>query len=105
MTDIRKILAENIKAYRKKRGFSQIQLAEKAGLAPHYLAMIETCKNFPSADMIERIAKGLGQDPINLFSSYATQQDWKETVVSDIKSFVDKKFIEIGRYVDKKLNE
>ena len=105
MTDIKRVLADNIKAFRSKKGLSQEKLAEKIGIAPHYLAMIETCKNFPSADMIERIAKGLDQDSIDLFGSFSQKQNWKDALVSDIGIYIDEKLTEIGLYVDKKLNE
>ena len=49
-------------------GFSQAKLAEMANIAPGYLAMIELEKNFPSDDVLERIANALNIDPTELFS-------------------------------------
>jgi transcriptional regulator with XRE-family HTH domain len=40
MTDIRELLAKNIKEYRKLRGFSQENLAEKAGTSTTHIGMI-----------------------------------------------------------------
>ena len=94
MTDIKKILAANLKFYRKKRGLSQAQLAEKIGIATPYLALIETCKSFPSAEMIERLAAGLEQDTLDLFSLYPIKHEWKEKMVSDIGVFLEQKLNE-----------
>ena len=96
MTDIRKVLAANIKNLRKERGLTQTQLAEKAGTATHYIAMIEGCKNFPSPDMIERIAAVLGKDTVDLFSLSPIQHDWKQAILSDIGLLVDQKLDEIN---------
>jgi transcriptional regulator with XRE-family HTH domain len=102
MTDIRKVLAANIKAYRKEQGLSQAVLAEQAGTATHYIAMIEGCKNFPSPDMIERIAAVLGKDTLDLFSLTPIQHDWKESILSDIGLLVDQRLNEIQTIASKK---
>jgi transcriptional regulator with XRE-family HTH domain len=95
MTDIRKVLAANIKAFRKEKGLTQAKLAEQAGTATHYIAMIEGCKNFPSPDMIERIAAAFGKDTLDLFSLIPIQHDWKESILSDIGTLVDQKLNEM----------
>jgi transcriptional regulator with XRE-family HTH domain len=65
---IRDILAANLKESRRKRGITQEQFAEQAGVSTHYIAMIETCKAFPTADMLERLAKTLDIETHQLFS-------------------------------------
>jgi transcriptional regulator with XRE-family HTH domain len=102
MTDIRKVLAANIKAYRKEQGLSQANLAEQAGTATHYIAMIEGCKNFPSPDMIERIAAVLGKDTLDFFSLTPIQHDWKELILSDIGLLVDQRLNEIKNSISRK---
>jgi len=69
MTDIRLILAENMKKYRKILGISQEKLAEQMNTAPNYIAMIEVGRKFPSADMLERIALALNVDTPELFTT------------------------------------
>ena len=91
MTDIRKVLAANIKAFRKEKGLTQAKLAEISGTATHYIAMIEGCKNFPSPDMIERIAEAFGKDTLDLFSLTPIQHDWKALILSDIGTLVDQR--------------
>jgi len=95
MTDIRKVLAANIKALRKETGLTQAKLAEQAGTATHYIAMIEGCKNFPSPDMIERIAAVFGKDTLDLFCLTPIRHDWKELILSDIGTLVDQRLNEI----------
>jgi transcriptional regulator with XRE-family HTH domain len=68
MTNIRDVLAENMKAYRSALGLSQAKLAEKVDTSSHYIGMIETKNKFPSPEMLERIAAALGIDTIDLFS-------------------------------------
>ena len=64
---IRKILARNLKENRRKQGLTQEELAEKASVSTHYIAMIETCKKYPKPDMLEQIAKSLKIEPYKLF--------------------------------------
>jgi transcriptional regulator with XRE-family HTH domain len=68
MTDLRELLANNIKKYRKIRGFSQEMLAEKARTSTTHIGMIEIGKKFPSTQMLERIAIALGIDTPELFA-------------------------------------
>ena len=57
MEPIRKILAENIKKYRKMMGYSQEKLAEKAGLSAQALNDIEGCRRWLSAATLTKLAK------------------------------------------------
>ena len=102
MTDIRKVLAANIRAFRKETGLTQAKLAEQAGTATHYIAMIEGCKNFPSPDMIERIAEAFGKDTLDLFSLTPIQHNWKELILSDIGTLVDQRLAAIKTSEGKK---
>ena len=65
---IREVLALNLKENRRKLGMTQEDLAEKAGVSTHYIAMIETCKKYPKPDMLEQIAKTLKIEPYKLFN-------------------------------------
>lgn len=91
MTDIRKLLAANIKAFRTELGLTQARLAERVETATHYIAMIEGCRKFPSADMLERIATALERDTPELFAITPLQDDWKEEILSEIGEFITNK--------------
>ena len=67
-TNIKEILAQNLKIYRRKLGITQPVLAERAGLSTHYLAMIELARKFPTADVLDRLASALEINPYELFS-------------------------------------
>jgi len=69
MTDLRGLLAKNIKKYRKIRGFSQEDLAERAKTSLTHIGMIEIGRKFPSVNMLEKIADALGIDTPELFSA------------------------------------
>ena len=63
---LRNVFIENLKFYRKNRGFSQQELAEKCDIATNYLSEIERGQKFPSIEMIERISSEL-EIPAYLF--------------------------------------
>jgi transcriptional regulator with XRE-family HTH domain len=68
MTNVKKILAQNLKENRRRLGITQPELAERAGMSTQYLAMIEIARKFPTADILERLAAALGINPHELFS-------------------------------------
>jgi transcriptional regulator with XRE-family HTH domain len=47
---------------------TQEELADKASVSTHYIAMIETCKKYPKPNMLEQIARSLEIEPYKLFS-------------------------------------
>ena len=61
-------MAENLKKTRRLRRLTQEQLAEKANVSSHYVAMVETRKTFPKPEMLERFAITLGIEPYQLFA-------------------------------------
>jgi len=69
MTDLRGLLAQNIKKYRKIRGFSQEELADRAKTSLTHIGMIEIGRKFPSVNMLVQIADALGVDTPELFST------------------------------------
>ena len=55
--EIKKKLGKRIKELRALNNLKQAQLAEMVGIATKSQSCIETGKNFPSADLIEKYAK------------------------------------------------
>lgn len=81
MENIRIVLAENIKALRKKRGkISQDALAERAGLSIGMIKQVELGNRWPSPATTEAIAKGLGVTISELFESQ-TKETPKEMIL------------------------
>jgi transcriptional regulator with XRE-family HTH domain len=103
MIGIREILANNMKENRKKCGFSQAKLAEKADITTQYIAMIEVSRKFPTPEMLDRIAAALEIETHELFAVkpspedamerlYATLAGKMERVVSDaVEKAIDSK--------------
>jgi transcriptional regulator with XRE-family HTH domain len=84
MTDIRQVLASNIKLHRKTLGLSQDNLAHEIDTATGYIGMIERGKQFPSPQMLERIARALHVDTPDLFAIKAFHVDSIQKLYHDI---------------------
>jgi transcriptional regulator with XRE-family HTH domain len=102
MTNIRDVLAKNMKAYRNALGLSQARLAERVDTSTHYIGMIETKNNFPSPEMLERIAAALGIDTLDLFSTEKNLpqmiKSCRKAALKDIKDLM-------GRFIDEKIGD
>ena len=92
MANIREILAQNLKENRRKLGITQPMLAERAGLSTHYLGMIEIGRNFPTADVLERLAEALEIKSNELFSVSVSPEraieELQQKVVKNIEQVV-----------------
>lgn len=55
----RRLIGDNIREYRKKAGFSQEKLAEKADLHPVYISQVERAERAITIDSLLRITKAL----------------------------------------------
>ena len=86
MTNIRALLAYNIKNGRKTLGISQEELAEKASTSSHYISQIEQQNKFPSPEMLERIAAALEIDSPALFSMTSFSDEALKRFHSDVLS-------------------
>ena len=84
MANIREVLANNIKEYRRKYGFSQDKLAELAGISSQYLATIETCRKFPTPEVLDKISEALEVEAHELFTFASTPQKELEKLRQDI---------------------
>ena len=88
MIKIKELFGKKIKEYRKNRKLTQAQLAEMVNVDDKHISCIESGKNFPSADLIERFAVALEVEPKDLFEFYYLQEphDLKENI-SENESF------------------
>jgi transcriptional regulator with XRE-family HTH domain len=93
MAGIREIFARNLKENRKRCGLSQEKLAEKAGISTHYIAVIELAKNFPAADVIERLAGALDIEVNELFGVTSSPVEELERlhreIISDVRRTIE----------------
>ena len=84
MANLRDILAGNLKENRRKGGFSQAKLAEKAGISTQYIAMIELSRQFPTPEVLERIAAALDIEAYELFAVPPSPESIMERLHKDI---------------------
>ena len=89
MTNIRTVLAENMKSRRKILGISQAELAEKINTAPNYISKIEAERQFPSVTMLEKIAIALNCDTIDLFSTQILNKRKLDKIELNLKSSIN----------------
>jgi transcriptional regulator with XRE-family HTH domain len=96
MTDVRILLARNMKRCREILGISQMKLAEKVGCSPTLIGKIEIMKRFPSADTLNQIAKALKIEPADLFLK-TDESDTLKTMKSqhDQKNALKKKILKV----------
>ncbi|GEP12009.1 helix-turn-helix domain-containing protein [Methylobacterium gnaphalii] len=52
----------NVQALRRERGYSQEELAHRAGVHPTYLSGVERGRRNPTIVVLQRIAEALGSD-------------------------------------------
>jgi len=101
MTNLKKLLAFNMKEQRRILGISQAVLAERVNTSTHYIAMIELERKTPSLPMIERIAAALQIDAPELFSMKSipeeTIKELQKTVLTDIERAVSQSIMGILR--------
>jgi len=102
MTNIRDILAANLKQFRQSRGWSQAFLAEKTETSTNYIGMLENSVKFPSSEMIHKLAYALGIDPTELFSKeidpISTMKNYQKAALEDI-------YVLLGRLVNEKIQQ
>lgn len=66
--DIRKRFGKRVKALREAKGWSQEELADRAGLHRTYISAVERTVRNPTLTVIGRIAKALEVSMTELFS-------------------------------------
>lgn len=67
--DIRAILAVNLRAHRKERGFSQEELAHRANVDRTYVSSLERSVYAAGIDVVDRLARALGVEAADLLRS------------------------------------
>jgi len=102
MASLREVFASNLKKKRQKCGFSQANLAEKVNVSTHHIAMIEITRNFPTSDLMERIANALNIEVYELFiddtnSIYKELDRLRKEIRSDIKQVLIEYFEKVKK--------
>jgi transcriptional regulator with XRE-family HTH domain len=80
---------------RRKCGFSQEKLAEKAGISTQYLAMMEIARKFPASKVLEHLAEAMGIKVYELFLVDHSPREELELLRQDIIHEMKQTFAEI----------
>jgi transcriptional regulator with XRE-family HTH domain len=83
----RKLLSRNIRLYRSRLGFSQIDLAHALNISPTFLSDIETGKKWVSPKTLTRIAKMLKVDIYELFKP--EKEPLKPALSEEVVKYLD----------------
>lgn len=99
--DIKKIFGQNLKKYRKSRGYTQIQFAEALDVDQKHISFIESGYSFPSAGLMTKMAEILKIPPKNLFDfeNPPSVESMKENIIQAINIATDKEIEKIHNYV------
>lgn len=97
---MKKLFGKNLKNIRKSRDITQAILAEKVNVEPKHISCIENGLNFPSADLISRLAESLDVQPYELFlfSEKPSILKIKEDLISLINTARDEEVERIYLY-------
>jgi transcriptional regulator with XRE-family HTH domain len=97
MGSIREVLATNLKEYRRISGFSQDKLAELADISSQYLATVETCRKFPTPEVLDKIAGALNIKTYQLFAVQPSPEEAMERLHESIIKDIDRRMSEAVR--------
>ncbi|WP_066175953.1 helix-turn-helix domain-containing protein [Bacillus marinisedimentorum] len=105
------MIGERVKRYRKERGLSLTELADRAGVAKSYLSSIErNIQSNPSIQFLEKISSVLGINVETLLLDEANKEDaeenldpeWAQLVQEAMESGVSKEqfreFLEFNKW-------
>lgn len=89
MSDLNKVVGENIKYIRKLKGLTQKELADKCEFQTSYLAGVEIGSRNITIQTLERIVTGLGILPGDLFKTHFLEkheEQTKQTLLSNLEN-------------------
>ncbi|MFR1672123.1 MAG: helix-turn-helix domain-containing protein [Candidatus Gastranaerophilaceae bacterium] len=94
--DNKKLLGQRIKHYRKAKNLTQEQLAELVSMEPNSISIIESGRNFPTLNSLEKIANALDIE-LNILFRYRQ--------IKDNSQIIDKINHELTKLNDEKLEK
>ena len=93
-SSLKDIFSRKLRENRRKCGFTQEKLAEIVGISTHYIAMLETARNFPTSDTLERLCAALEIPAYELFitdpSPREELEQLRQDIVNEINQTVNK---------------
>jgi len=86
---LKDVFSRKLRENRRKCGFTQEKLAELVGISTHYLAMLETARNFPTSDTLERLSAALEIPVYELFLIEHSPREELEQLRQDIMNEIN----------------
>lgn len=101
MSNLKYLFGKKIKEYRKKHSYTQAQLAELVNVDDKHISCIESGKNFPSPDLIERLSVALNVEPKDFFEFYYLQNssDLKKDIISMLEKLTNEELSLTHKYI------
>lgn len=96
----KKLFGAKIKDFRKERKMTQFDLAELVDVDPKHISCIENGINFPSSDLITKLAKAFNKEPYELFlfENKPPIEDLKKELLEIIENTTDTNIEKIYLY-------
>ena len=95
--ELRKILSNNIREFRKDLHLTQEQLAENSDISLSYLADIEHCKTWISDKTLLKLAKSLHRKPFELLAEQ--KSDSEKSDIRKISGIIHKEKKELVKTI------
>jgi transcriptional regulator with XRE-family HTH domain len=106
-TEVRAVLAKNIKAFRGRRNWSQANLAEKSRLSIVYLSDIERGNKWPYLDTLVKIAKAFNVEVYELLKPETTLSPATGKIFAkyneEINAIIEKSFETAKKFTSRSL--
>jgi transcriptional regulator with XRE-family HTH domain len=81
-TTLAKRFGTRVRAARLARGWSQADFAERIGLSPNYVGIIERAEKVPGLDTVEAVARTLELNPGELLGEEPVDEAWVRQLVA-----------------------
>ena len=94
MTHLQEVFINNLRFYRTRANFTQVDFAAEIEVSPNYLNAVENGKYFPSPDVLQRMCDSLELSPYQLFleqpeiSNLQNKAEYQQTIMS-LKQEID----------------
>lgn len=101
MSNIKILFGRKIKELRKRHNLTQTQLAELVNVDNKHISCIESGKNFPSSELLERFSKVFNIEIKKLFEfSYLQEpEDVKKEIISMLDELKEEELILAYKYI------
>jgi transcriptional regulator with XRE-family HTH domain len=75
-------LGARLRAQREALGWTQAKLAERAGVSPNYIGVLERGLKLPTLDTLVLLAKALDMSPAELLGDVRPKDHWLDDVLA-----------------------